>query len=125
MGVAYSLQGKGTFVSGIKLEKNFRQVQSFTEEMALLGHRPASRLLALELVPAEGGMAEGLRIPPGEEVVRLCRVRLANSIPMGIERSHCLTVSARDLSIPLTPRAHSISSFGNGTASVCVLPTKL
>ncbi len=33
LGVAYSQRGKGTFVSGTKLEKNFRQVLSFSEEM--------------------------------------------------------------------------------------------
>lgn len=88
MGVAYSRQGKGTFVSGMKLEKNFRQVQSFTEEMAALGRRPGSRVLALDVLPAPARVAEALRIPGGENVIRLHRLRLADSSPMGIECSH-------------------------------------
>lgn len=88
MGVAYTLQGKGTFVSGMRLEKNFRQVKSFTEEMAALGLRPSSRVLALKVIPAPRAVAEVLHVPVGEEVIRLHRLRLANSSPMGIECSH-------------------------------------
>jgi GntR family transcriptional regulator len=88
LGVAYSLQGKGTFVSGMKLEKNFRQVQSFTEEMKALGYRPGSKVLALETIPAQGEVAEALHLKSGNEVVMLRRVRLADSVPMGIECSH-------------------------------------
>lgn len=88
LGVAYSLQGKGTFVSGLRLDKNFRQVQSFTEEMAALGLRPSSKVLALEVNPVPRRVAEALRLSAGEKVVRLRRLRLANSSPMGIECSY-------------------------------------
>ena len=43
LGVVYSKQGKGTFISGIKLEKDFRQVLSFTEEMKARGAKPVSK----------------------------------------------------------------------------------
>lgn len=88
LGIAYSLQGKGTFVSGLRFDKNFRQVQSFTEEMAALGLRPSSKVLALDLVRAPRRVAEALRLSPGENLVQLRRVRLANSSPMGIECSY-------------------------------------
>lgn len=39
LGVAYSRRGKGTFVSHMKLEKDFRQVLSFSEEMRARGLR--------------------------------------------------------------------------------------
>lgn len=100
LGLAYSLQGKGTFVSGLRLDKNFRQVQSFTEEMAALGLRPSSRVLTLELIRAPRRVAEALRLLPGEKLVRLRRVRLANSSPMGIECSylpHRLCPSLREV----------------------------
>src|ERR1700735_1577815 len=45
LGFIYSRQGKGTFISGIKLERDFRQVLSFTEETLARGSRPASRVL--------------------------------------------------------------------------------
>ena len=88
LGVAYSVRGKGTFVSGMKLEKNFRQVQSFSEEMTALGLRPQSRVLAFEITVAPAEAAEALHLTSGEQVVSLRRVRLASSSPMGIECSY-------------------------------------
>jgi GntR family transcriptional regulator len=69
----------------MKLEKNFRQVQSFSEEMAALGLRAGSRVLVFDTVSAPAEAAESLRLTPGEPVIRLRRVRLASSSPMGIE----------------------------------------
>lgn len=45
LGVAYRGTGKGTFVFGSKLEKNFRQVLSFTEEMSGRRLSPSSKAL--------------------------------------------------------------------------------
>lgn len=89
LGVAYSQRGKGTFVSGIKLEKNFRQVRSFSEEMEARGSRPHSKLISVDVVPAGEESAEALHVPPQEKLVRLRRVRIADSLPMGVECS-CL-----------------------------------
>ncbi len=88
MGVAYSQRGKGTFISAIKLEKDFRQVLSFSEEMQKRGARPRSRVLAFEICPAGAEAAEALHISPAESVIRLRRIRMANSLPLGIECSH-------------------------------------
>lgn len=88
LGIVYSKQGKGTFVSGLKLEKNFRQVLSFTEEMALSGRKARSRILAFETIPAEAEVAQALGIKREESVVRLRRLRIADSVPMGIESSY-------------------------------------
>jgi len=88
LGLAYSVRGKGTFVSGMKLQKNFRQVQSFSEEMAALGLQPGSRVLVFDIIPAPTEAAEWLCLSPGEQVIRLRRVRLASSSPMGIECSY-------------------------------------
>lgn len=88
LGLAYSVRGKGTFVSGMKLQKNFRQVQSFSEEMAALGLQPGSRVLAFDTIPAPAETAEWLCLSPGEQVIRLRRVRLASSSPMGVECSY-------------------------------------
>lgn len=105
LGVVYSLQGRGTFVSGIKLEKNFRQAQSFTEEMEALGYRPSSKVLALKIIPAQGEVAAALHLRPGQEVVRLHRVRLADLVPMGIECCHLPHHLCRDLVKAFEPRA--------------------
>jgi len=88
LGIVYSKQGKGSFVSGLKLEKNFRQVLSFTEEMALSGRQARSRILGFETIPAEAEVAQALGIKRQESVVRLRRLRIADSVPMGIESSY-------------------------------------
>lgn len=85
LGVTYSQRGRGTFVSEIKLEKNFRQALSFSEEMQARGERPQSRVLSFEVTDATPDVAEALHLPSGDKVFSLRRVRLAGSSPMGIE----------------------------------------
>lgn len=87
-GVLYSERGKGTFVSEIKWEKNFRNVLSFTEEMSGIGSRPTSKLLSLGVIRADSNTARALGMKPSEKVISLRRLRLANGIPMAIEWSH-------------------------------------
>ena len=97
LGVTYSVRGKGTFVSAINLEKDFRQVLSFTEEMQARGMRPKSKVLSFEIVPADQESAGALQINPQEEVVSLRRIRFANSLPVGIEWSRIPRVLCPDL----------------------------
>jgi GntR family transcriptional regulator, N-acetylglucosamine utilization regulator len=88
MGLAYSQRGKGTFVSRVKLEKNFRQLLSFSEEMRVRGSQPRSKVLAYKRIQADGEVAEALHLNPTEEVVFLQRVRIAGSEPLCIETAH-------------------------------------
>ena len=88
LGVAYSQRGKGTFVSGIKMEKNIRQVLSFSEEMIARGARPRSKVIAFERQPAAAEVSQALQLEPKEEIVALRRVRLADSLPMGVETAY-------------------------------------
>jgi GntR family transcriptional regulator len=85
LNVAYSQRGKGTFVSEIKLEKNFRQVLSFSEEMEARGSRPHSKVISFEVVNAGEEAADVLQLPPEEKLIRLRRVRMADSLCMGVE----------------------------------------
>lgn len=87
LGVTYSRRGKGTFVSESKLEKDFRQVLSFSEEMQRRGSRPRARVLSFEVVDASADVTEALRLSNGHKVISLRRVRLAGSSPMAIEWS--------------------------------------
>jgi len=88
LGVAYRQQGKGTFVSRIKFEINFRHVQSFTEQMRSLGLSVHSKVLSLGVAPAPPEIAAALRIAPQSEIVRLERLRMAATLPVAIEWSH-------------------------------------
>lgn len=88
-GVMYSKQGKGTFISGIKKEKNFRQVFSFTEEARQRGATPSSRVLSFRLQASSREVRTALGMSRGQKVFRLRRVRFSDGLPMAIECS-CL-----------------------------------
>jgi GntR family transcriptional regulator len=87
-GLAYSQRGKGTYVSRMKLEKNFRQLLSFSEEMKDRGSQPRSKVLAFKRILPDGDAAEALHLNPEEEVIYLRRVRMADSAPLSIEATH-------------------------------------
>jgi GntR family transcriptional regulator len=105
LGVIYSRRGKGTFVAGHKLEKSFRQVLSFTEEMAARGARASSRVLRFRVEPADQTVADVLHVPEGEKLVSLKRLRLADSVPMGIEWSRIPQKLCPDLRDTFDPRS--------------------
>lgn len=91
LGMLYSRQGKGTFISRTKLEKDFRQVLSFSEEIKSRGATPRSRLISFRVQMPTRETREALHLGTEEKVYRLHRVRYADSAPMGIECS-CLPV---------------------------------
>lgn len=88
-GLMYSKQGKGTFVSSFKHERNFRQVLSFTEEMRMRGSTPSSRVLSFRVETPNRDVRTALETGPGQKVFRLRRIRYSDGRPMGIECS-CL-----------------------------------
>jgi GntR family transcriptional regulator len=88
MGVVFSQRGKGTFVSPLKLEKNLRQVISFTDEMRARGFAPSSTFLSLEAILPGREVWTALGITPKQKVYRLKRIRNADSVPLGIECSY-------------------------------------
>jgi len=52
----------------MKLEKNFRQLLSFSEEMKDRGSRPRSKVLAFKRIHPDEEVAEALHLGPAEEV---------------------------------------------------------
>jgi GntR family transcriptional regulator len=103
-GILYSQRGKGTFVSENKLEKNFRNVLSFSQEMRNSGARPSSRVLSFGIVQAKDGIGKALRIKAKERIISLRRLRLADGIPMAIEWSHIPVHFCADLLETFDPR---------------------
>jgi len=96
-GLTFSQRGKGTFVSRMKLEKNFRQLLSFSEEMKDRGSRPRSKVLAFKRILPDEDVAEALHLSPEEEVFLLRRVRMADSASLCIEATHLPTRMCPDL----------------------------
>jgi GntR family transcriptional regulator len=86
-GRLYRVRGRGTFVAQPKMDLQVR-LASYTEDMTRRGMVPASRTLAFERIEASPALARQLEIQPGDGVVRLVRLRYADSIPMAVERTH-------------------------------------
>jgi len=84
-GLIYNERGIGTFVSKRKLDVHTRNLVGFTDEMKNLGLDPTSKLLLLIREPATDEAAKDLLIQPGDEVIHLQRLRLADGSPMAFE----------------------------------------
>ncbi|WP_310260966.1 GntR family transcriptional regulator [Fictibacillus barbaricus] len=78
-------KGKGTFVSGKKIEQKLLGLTSFTEDMKARGYKPASKLVSFQTIQANHQIAKVLEISHNNEIYEIKRVRLANDVPMAIE----------------------------------------
>lgn len=88
-GVLDTHHGSGTFVRS-KVEKNFAQLTSFSEEMTARGMVPSSVWLNRTLGSVGPEEALTLRASPGTAVYRFSRIRLADDSPMSIENTTIL-----------------------------------
>jgi len=89
-GLIYSSVGKGTYVSPAKIDQALQSLTSFTEEMTSRGKKASSSVLYSGVEPANEEVAKALSILPGVEVVVLHRVRMADSMPIALEKSHII-----------------------------------
>jgi GntR family transcriptional regulator len=79
--------GVGTFVAQPKFTHNARHLLGFTEEMMRQGGAARSRVLEQTVLPAPKRVANGLRLQPGEEVIKIVRLRLSGETPLLLETS--------------------------------------
>ncbi len=86
-GLTYRLQGRGTFVAQPRVAQAL-ELSSFTEDMRGRGMVPSSRVLAQEEIAAVDLVAARLELAPGNPVLRLDRVRLADEMAMAVEQAY-------------------------------------
>ena len=89
-GVLDTHHGSGNFVRS-KVEKNFAQLTSFTEEMASRGMTASSRWISRSEGRVRPEEALTLRASPGTAVYRFSRLRMADEAPMSIEKTTILS----------------------------------
>jgi GntR family transcriptional regulator len=81
-------RGKGTFVLQPKITQELTELSGFVEDMQSLGRQASARLLGKETVPANESVARQLAINAGTPVVRIQRVRLADSSPLSFDETY-------------------------------------
>jgi GntR family transcriptional regulator len=84
----YRVKGKGTFVTEPKFEQNLQGLTSFTEDMKARGMKASSKLVNFEIIPADKNLANNLNIQEHGPVYEIKRIRLAEGIPMALERTY-------------------------------------
>jgi GntR family transcriptional regulator len=87
-GWLHSQTGKGTFVRGPKMGQLQQTLIGFTQNWRSRGYETHARVLVAQLVPATATLAEEMRLPAHEAVVKLERVRYINDEPISIEAAH-------------------------------------
>ncbi|MBF0787341.1 MULTISPECIES: GntR family transcriptional regulator [unclassified Streptococcus] len=88
-GLVYKVHGKGTFVSEVGHQVvDLSMAYSFTEQMRRVGRVPNTQILSFERIQATDYLAQRLQIAIGEPVFELERLRLADGIPMMLERTY-------------------------------------
>jgi GntR family transcriptional regulator len=84
-GLLRSAPGVGTFVAAPHVSKA-PVLRSFSEEIRERGWTPGSRLVEANVAEADFNVAHDLSIEPGSEFYEIVRVRLADEVPLSIER---------------------------------------
>ena len=79
MGYIYKRHGKGTFVAALnKNSQNLMDSYSFTDHMKEQGKNPSTKVLSFETLESTNYFAENLGISPGEKMIKITRLRLAD-----------------------------------------------
>jgi GntR family transcriptional regulator len=81
-------RGKGTFVTEPKIIQNLTALTGFVEDMRELGRHATARVLDRQIVVAPESAARQLMLPPNTKVVRIQRVRLADSVPLSFDETY-------------------------------------
>lgn len=100
-GLVRRRRGAGTFIAPPPLRRRAGPLMSFTTDMRRRGMAASSSLITAELRPSTLPESEALRLPVDGRVVSISRLRLADGVPIAIERTAlppgCAAVLADDL----------------------------
>jgi GntR family transcriptional regulator len=83
-GLIVRRRGSGSFVSEPKIAQQIG-LTSFTEDMRRRSMTPGTRMVEMETIHAGARLGRALHVSPGEQVVRVLRLRLADGEPMAVE----------------------------------------
>lgn len=89
LGLVSRRHGKGTFVADLSRQvTNLMGAYSFTEQMREMGRVPRTVVLEFEVVEATRSVGERMALRLGDRVFSMRRLRLADDVPMMVERTY-------------------------------------
>lgn len=86
-GIAYRVQGKGTFLAHPKI-REASGLMSFTDELRQRGFTPTSKVITQQVIPASEAVAARLQIEVTTPIFNLNRIRLADGQPVAMEYAY-------------------------------------
>jgi GntR family transcriptional regulator len=87
-GVVEIRRGLGTFVLAPKISQELTKVTGFVEDMAVHGRRASARVVSQHIVAANQTVAQHLGVSVGTRVMRIERVRLADTVPLSFDETY-------------------------------------
>jgi GntR family transcriptional regulator, frlABCD operon transcriptional regulator len=87
-GVLYRKQGKGTFVTGNKVETELISITGMSKWGQEIGRKHSTRVLSTGFVDADAKLAGFLNVPVGEKLFRLERLFYVDETPLILETAH-------------------------------------
>lgn len=81
-------RARGTRVAEPRVHQELTALTGFVEDMLSHGLEPLAKVIAADVMRADGIVAEQLRLPEGARIVRIERIRFANGRPMRFDISH-------------------------------------
>jgi GntR family transcriptional regulator len=81
-------RGHGTYVLAPRISQELTRLTGFVEDMAVHGRNASARVVSKDVVAADSTVARQLRVSKGTYVMRIERVRLADSIPMSLDETY-------------------------------------
>ncbi len=89
--------GRGTFVAAPRLAPGSFRILDFSDDMRQRGKTPGTRLLHRGVERPTPFLATALRLPRGEQVIRIERLRLADGEPMALETRYLAYATCPEL----------------------------
>lgn len=81
------VQGKGTYVLSKSIVQNLNKVYSYSGEMDKQGKVSSTMIIERKIVEADEKLATKLRVPIGEKLLYIERLRLAENVAIMVEKT--------------------------------------
>lgn len=87
-GLAYRVQGKGTFAANKRITSSMVAALSFSAEMVGMNKIVHTKMLQKEEILAPDAIAKRLNVASGEKIYRIQRLRYVDDVPMSLQTSY-------------------------------------